>query len=161
VSRGVSCFSCEVGEFYGFQLKEGDRPAAQPLRTVPEVGVTALTNIMKYMDMLEGKPKLPTRQLVVFPENNLRPSHGGAFYSEFRANAIGKVVPKGTLLGRVVSPYTFEVLGEIRAPYDQNMIIGLTDKHPFARINAGDYGFLVTDMANAEWVTNNARGEEQ
>jgi hypothetical protein len=154
--QGIPCFACEVGEFYGFQLKEGDRPSATPIRAIPEVGVTALMNIMKHLGMLEGQPKLPRRQLLISPENNLRPSQGGALYSEFKADAIGKVVPKGTLLGTVVSPHTFEVLEEIRAPYDQNMIIGLTHKHPFARVNAGDYGFLVADMANAEWVENKA-----
>jgi uncharacterized protein len=153
LGQGILCFSCEVGEFYGFQVEKRDQPASQPVRTVPEVGVTALFNILKYMGMLEGEPVLPKRQLVISGrETNLRPSHGGALYSEFTVNAIGKVVPKNTLLGTVVNPYNFETLEEIRAPYSQTIILGVTHRHPFARVNMGDYGYLVMDMAAAEWV---------
>lgn len=150
--QGIPVFPCEVGEFYGFQLNEGDKAPDRPMRTVPESGVTALFNIMKHLGMLEGVPKLPPRQVIVPRETNLRPRHGGALYAEFGPDAIGRVVPKDTLLGTVISPYTFEVLDEIRAPHEQNMIVGVTHRHPFARVNTGDYGFLVVDMAVAEWI---------
>ncbi|MCL4499715.1 MAG: succinylglutamate desuccinylase/aspartoacylase family protein [Chloroflexi bacterium] len=154
LSEGIPFFACEVGEFYGFQLKEGDLQSTRPVRTVPESGVTALENIMTHLGMIEGRPKLPKRQLLISPENNLRPSHGGLLFSNYDRTAIGKVVPKGTLLGTVVSPYSFEALEEIRAPYDQNMIIAVTHHRPFSRVNTGNYGFIVSDMATAEWVEN-------
>ena len=153
LSQGIPFFACEVGEFYGFQLTKDDKPSATPIRTIPESGVTALENIMKHLGMLEGNPRLPKRQLLVSPENNLRPSQGGVLYSEFTRDAIGKVVPKGTLLGTVVSPYSFEVLEEIRAPYEQNMIIAVTHHNPFSRVNAGNYGYIVSDMSTAEWTS--------
>jgi hypothetical protein len=43
-------------------------------------------------------------------------------------------------------------LDEIRAPYEQNMIIAVTYGHPFKRVNAGDYGYIAADMATAEWI---------
>jgi predicted deacylase len=150
--QGISCFLLEVSQFYGFQLDEGDRPPADPVRTVPECGVTALQNIMKHLGMLEGPLKLPSRQVLISPENNLRPRHGGLLYSEFAPNAIGRVVPKNALLGTVVSPYTFEVLDEIRAPYEQNLIVAVTYGHPFKRVNPGDWAFIVADMDTAEWI---------
>jgi predicted deacylase len=154
IDQGIPCFACEVGEFYGFQLEENEKPAAKPVRTVPQCGVTALHNIMKHLGMLEGQPKLPSRQVLIPRENNLRPKHGGALYSEFTGDAIGRVVPKDTLLGTVVSPYDFTVLDEIRAPYEQNMIIAVTYGHPFKRVNAGDYGYIAADMTTAEWIDN-------
>jgi hypothetical protein len=152
LKQGIPFFGCEVGQFYGFQLN-GEKPPAEPVRTIPECGVTAVQNIMKHLGMLEGEPRLPKRQLLISPENNLRPKHGGLIYSKVKGDAIGRVVPKGTLLGTVVSPYSFEVLDEVRAPYAQNMIIAITHLHPFARVNPGDHVYIVADMAAAEWVT--------
>jgi predicted deacylase len=154
LSLGIPFFACEVGEFYGFQLGRQDKPSAKPVRENPECGITALENIMKYLGMMEGKPKLPKRQLLISPENNLRPSQGGVLYSEFSGDAIGRVVPKGTLLGTVVSPYSFEKMEEIRAPYDHNMIIAVTHHRPFSRVNPGNYAYICSDMATAEWVEN-------
>lgn len=150
--QGIPFFACEVGQFYGFQL-DGDKPPAEPVRTIPECGVTAVRNIMKHLGMLEGEPQLPKRQLLVSPENNLRPRHGGVLYSHVKGDAIGRVVPNGTLLGTVMSPYSFETLDEVRAPYDQNMILSITYLHPFARVNPGDHVYIVADMSTAEWIT--------
>lgn len=150
-SQGIACFTCEIGEFYGFQ--EGNSPSAEaPASGIPEGGVTAILNLMKHLGMLAGEPKLPRRQVIISPENNLRPSHGGLLISEIRGTQIGRIIPQGTLLGKVVSPYTFEVLEEIRAPYAQNMILATTYRHPFVRVNAGNYCYIVADMATAEWV---------
>jgi len=150
-SQGIPCFTCEIGEFYGFQ--EGDAlPADEPTSGIPEGGVNALTNIMKHLGMLEGALQLPKRQVIISPENNLRPSKGGLLISEIKGNQIGRIVPQGTLLGTVVSPYTFEVLEEIRAPYAQNMILATTYRHPFVRVNPGNYSYILADVATAEWV---------
>jgi hypothetical protein len=110
-------------------------------------------NIMKHLGMLEGELVLPKRQVIISPENNLRPNQGGLLISHFKGNAIGRVVPKGTLLGTVISPYSFETIDEIRAPYNQNLILAVTYRHPFAKVNPGNYGYIVSDMANAEWIT--------
>jgi hypothetical protein len=152
INQGTPCFACEVGEFYGFQLGEQDQPSAKPLRTIPESGFTAVFNIMKHLGMLEGDPVLPKRQVIVSPEHNLRPRQGGLLYSRFDGRAIGRVIPKGTLMGTVISPYTFDVLDEIRAPYAQNLILATTYRHPCARVNPGNYGYIVADMSTAEWV---------
>jgi len=153
-SLGIPFFACEVGEFYGFQLDANAKASKTPVRGIPECGVTAIENIMKVKGMLEGKPTLPPRQVLISPENNIRPSHGGALYSNFDRTTIGRVIPKGTLLGTVVSPYTFETLEEIRSPYEQNMLLAITYRHPFARVNTGNYGYICADMSTAEWIEN-------
>ncbi|MCL4499716.1 MAG: succinylglutamate desuccinylase/aspartoacylase family protein [Chloroflexi bacterium] len=151
LNEKIPVFVAEVGRFYGFQLN-GEKPPAEPVRTIPECGITAVRNIMKHLGMLEGEPVLPARQLLVSPENNLRPIHGGVLYSNIKADGIGRVVPKNALLGTVMSPYTFEILDEVRPPYDQNMIIATTYLHPFARVNPGDHVYIVADMSTAEWI---------
>ena len=56
-------------------------------------------------------------------------------------------VAGGTLLGRVVSPYTFETLEEIRAPYDRGVMILL--RGAMMRVQPGDYGYMVANLATA------------
>jgi predicted deacylase len=158
INQGIPCVACEVGEFYGFQLTETEKPTTKPVRTIPECGVTAIYNIMKKLGMLEGQPKLPSRQVLISPgTHNLRPKHGGLLYSEFTPDAIGRVVPKGTLLGTVVSPYDFAVLHEIRTILEHSMIIAMNYAYPCVRVNTGDYGYIVADMATAEWITHSLR----
>jgi len=52
------------------------------------------------------------------------------------------------LLGRVVSPYTFEVLEEIPAPFDEGvMILSHLSRN---LVESGDFGYMVGDMDGAE-----------
>lgn len=148
---GIPSYGCEIGEFPGL-WSERHRPRAR--RTVPEVGVTGVTNVMKYLGMLDGDPVVPARQLVVQPELNLRPSHGGLLVSEKTLDDLGNVVPKGDLLGRVISPYTFEVLDEIVAPFDETLIIAATIDKPFKKVLPGEYGYIVADLKTCWWIEN-------
>jgi len=149
--QGIAAYSCEVGEFHGLWCERGVVPQERLVRTVPEVGVTGVTNVMKYLGMIEGKPKLPQKQVVVKPELNLRPSHGGLLISETTVEHLGTLVRKGDVLGAVISPYTFEVLDLITSPFDESLLLAAAT---FRRIHAGDYAYIVADMSNTRVIEN-------
>ena len=75
----------------------------------------------------------------------IRPRVGGMLHPEIGLDQLGKEVRGGTLLGRVLSPHTFETLEEIRAPFERGYMILL--RGGMMRVHPGDYGYMV---ANAE-----------
>lgn len=151
---GVATYSCEIGPFYGLDQDRQPQPSA-PLLGVPDIGIMGVCNVMKLLGMLPGEPEPPSRQIAVRPELNLRPDDGGLLVSEMDESAVGLVVPGGTLLGTVLSPYTFEPTGTLRAPFDRTLILAATCRTPYAKVNPGDIGYIVADWANTEelqWI---------
>src|SRR5215210_6383412 len=73
-----------------------------------EKGLRGVTNVLKQLDMLDGEVVRPARQTIVTEMAVIRPRQGGVLYPEVGLDQLGRVVAGGTLLGRVVSPYTFE-----------------------------------------------------
>jgi predicted deacylase len=110
-----------------------------------EHGVRGVMNVLKQLKMLDGEIVRPPRQTIVTEMAVVRPRVGGVLYPEVGLDQLGQEVAGGTLLGRVVSPYTFETLEEIRAPFDRGYMILL--RGAMMRVNPGDYGYMV---ANAE-----------
>jgi uncharacterized protein len=147
---GVAAYSCEIGEFYGLEADRKSTPDGELYRGVPEGGVTGVTNVMKHLKMIDGEPKLPPTQVSIRPELNLRPSHGGLLVTNYGVEALGTSVAKGTVLGTVVSPYTFEVLEEIEAPFDESLLIATTPQQPFTKVLPGEFGYIVADAKNTE-----------
>jgi predicted deacylase len=116
-----------------------------------EMGVRGVRNVMKHLGMLDGAPERPARQTVVPEITTLRPGHGGLLYSQLTTGHINQEIPKGTLLGRVVSPYTFETLEELRAPFERNVILLL--RSGITPVNPGDYAYMFGNLAGARTVT--------
>ncbi len=120
-------------------------------RFLPQ-GVRGCFNIMKFLGMIEGKPELPPEQLIFEEVSYTRPSHGGLLYPNAFVKDLGTIVPKGHLLGTVVSPYDFHELERIEAPFRENVVIlvrnGLTKVHP------GDFSYMCGNMDTARWVKN-------
>lgn len=112
-----------------------------------ERGVRGVYNVLKHLDMLDGEPELPANQTVVKDMLVIRPKTGGVLYPEVFLDQLGQVVAGGTVLGRVVSPYTFEELEVISAPFEKNLMILL--RGAITRVNPGDYAYMV---ANVEGV---------
>lgn len=152
-SAGIPAYSCEIGEFYGLETERGTQGSGQGFRGVPEVGVTGVTNVMKYLAMIDGEIVRPTKQAVVQPELNLRPSHGGLVISNFGIKDLGRVLPKGTVLGKVVSPYSFAELEELTTPFEENLLLATLHRKPFSRVNPGDFGYIVADWSKTTWLS--------
>lgn len=112
-----------------------------------EHGVRGVLNVLKQLGMLDGDVVKPPRQTIVTEMAVIRPRVGGVLYPEVGLDQLGKEVPGGTLLGRVVSPYTFETLEEIRSPFDRGYMILL--RGGMMRVNPGDYGYMVANAGSA------------
>jgi predicted deacylase len=70
--------------------------------------------------------------------------------SNVGAERLGEEVPAGTELGRVVSPYTFDVLETVKAPFDPTLLVLV--REPMTKVDPGDYGFMVANGATARPV---------
>ncbi len=148
LAHGGLVLGAELGVFHGHIGGEWtDRPERYP-RYPAEVTSTGIYNVMHELDMLPGRPVLPARQTVVSPELAVRPSKAGLLQPIVTAADIGRVVPQGTALATVLSPYTLETVETLVAPFAETIVIGAVE-HPF-KVCAGDYGVWVADWTTAE-----------
>ena len=115
-------------------------------RPYVERGLRGLLNMLRHLQTIEGAPTPPPKQIVVGAIKTIRPTRAGLL--ETLAPPLGESINKGQLLGRVVSPYTFEVLEEIPAPFDEGvMILSHLSRN---LVESGDFGYMVGDMDGAQ-----------
>ena len=104
--------------------------------------VNGLLNMLRHLGVIEGAVQPNPKQIVVTELAGIRPKHGG--WLEPLCPANGEVIKGGQLLGRVVSPYDFEVLEEIPTPFENGVMIM---QHLTRNVvEAGDYGFMVGNL---------------
>lgn len=113
-------------------------------------GVRGLRNILRHLGMIEGQPEPRPKQTLITELLVVRPHHGGLLYPEVTLDQLGTSVPKGTLLGRTRSPYTFDELEVFPAPFEPSILVLVRDQ--LTRVNPGDYAFMVANGATAEPV---------
>lgn len=146
---GYAAYGGEIGEFFGTGNARESLPEQELHREPAEIGFVGVTNVMKYLRMLDGECSRPSLQISATPELNLRPDHGGLLASNVTVRDIGTVVPKGTVLGSVVSPYSFSTLQELTAPFAETLILGAHHR-PLSKVLPGEYGYIVADHARTE-----------
>lgn len=136
-----------VGKEWGIQVMVSELGGgSQRIEYYADRGVRGVENVMRAIGMLPGEPSAPEApQRVVHEIANVNPRTGGIMISEIGADRLGESVPKGTLLGTVHSPYTFEVLEELRAPFEPSVLI-LT-RESMTVVSPGDYGFMLGNGA--------------
>jgi uncharacterized protein len=111
--------------------------------------VTGSLNVLRAIGMYSGEVSPPREdQVVVTTLTVVRPSVGGLLQAEVGADRLGEILPAGTVLGRVVDPYTFDELQVLTAPYDPTYLI--LSRCPVTPVSPGDYGFMVADGATAK-----------
>jgi uncharacterized protein len=110
-------------------------------------GLRGIRNVMKQLGMLDGEPELPERQVVVDEMTVARPHHGGLMLSELDATHLGEKVARGTVVARIVSPYTFEELEVVTAPFDPTILVLVREQ--VTKVDPGDYGFMFANGASA------------
>ncbi len=114
-------------------------------------GADCLLNILKYLNMIDGEPVLPERQVMV--ENYVvYRSLAGGFYVQEEGIQLGAMVKKGQLLGVVLDPVTSEVRERCTSPVD-GMIISRRVRMP---INPGGYIAHIADYDSILWEQENA-----
>ncbi|MCC6180088.1 MAG: succinylglutamate desuccinylase/aspartoacylase family protein [Chloroflexi bacterium] len=114
--------------------------------------VDGVRAIMGAIDMIDDAPDpRPDRQLIYKTAFRVNPSCGGLLRPKLGPERLGTAVEKGTLLAEVISPYTLEVLEELRAPVD-GLLFYVARDYP---VNPGDwaYGVANTEDPAARWVT--------
>ncbi len=115
-------------------------------RPYVERGLRGVLNMLRHLRVIEGAPTPPPKQIVVGAIKTIRPTRAGLL--ETLAPPLGETIKKGELLGRVISPYTFEVLEEIETPFDAGvMILSHLSRN---LVESGDFGYMVGDMHGAE-----------
>jgi predicted deacylase len=131
---GIPGMISEIGGA-GFSPETEARWAAENVR-----GVRA---VMTEMGILPGAPEVADRILVFDTVRRVNPSTAGFVEPIFPAEDMMRVeVQPGELLGRVWSPYTFEVVEELRAP-----VRGLVDMAPREYpVRPGDWTYIVVDL---------------
>lgn len=121
-----------------------------------ETCVTGIFNVLKEFGMYAGpQAARPDKYLSFEGAHRVNPSKGGLLYPVNRDEKFGREVTRGELLATVVSPYTFEVMEELRAPCDGYVSY-------FARwypVRPGDwaFGIIPKDSPGTRWV--DAKGD--
>jgi len=113
-----------------------------------QLGLTLIKNSMKYLKMIDGKPKLPEKQYLVTELIAIRAKNGGIFRPNFSLGSMHSIVNKSDLLGKTYSPYTFDEIEYFYGPFKKNIIMGL--KVNIGRIEAGDTIFYLGNKDTLE-----------
>jgi hypothetical protein len=102
-------------------------------------------NMLRHKGVIEGDEVAPGEQIVVNEIAGIRPTKGG--WIEPCSPPLGEAVSGGSTLFKVTSPYTFEVLEEVKSPFENGiMIMGHLTRN---LVEAGDYGWMVGNLEGA------------
>ena len=115
-----------------------------------EMGVRGVENVMKRIGMIPGEPIMPKKQCMIKDRVVWRPTHGGLLCPVYGGlETQGEVVAGGTTLARIVSPYTFEELEQVRAPYEETLLIMVRAR---SRIFPGEDSYQLGNLKTANWI---------
>ena len=134
VQRDVRCMVVEIGG--GYQ--------EQHLHVAN--GVRGVMNQLRYCGVLPGEVKRRPGQVLMHDLKVLRPRMGGLCVPHQHL-VPGQQLPAGTALADIVSPYTFETLETMQAPFDDNIVV--LCRNYATRIHPGDYGFMIGNGATS------------
>jgi hypothetical protein len=131
-SLGAQVAAVEMGGRSEFEQQWAGRIAAGLRRALGVAGVLTPAEHGDYA------PSLPLGASVV-----LRPSVGGVFIPEVRAEAVGTLVPGGTTLGYLLDPVTQAVRETFTAPFPQTALMLL--RPTIARLEGGAMTYVVAE----------------
>ena len=104
-----------------------------------ERGTAGLMNMLRSLGALSGEVAVRSDQVVMSRIDIIRPSQGGFLRTE--APALGEPIQENAVLGRVISPYSFEELEVIRNPLKNGwMVLAHLSEN---LVQPGDYGYMV------------------
>ncbi len=111
-----------------------------------ERGVKGIYNVLRTIGVIPGAPAPRPKQTVLREITIMRPTQGGMLVPE--VTGMNVEVTKGQVLGRVVSPYTFETLETFTCPFERGITVLLHQN--VTKIQPGDYMFMIGNLTNAE-----------
>lgn len=109
-----------------------------------ERGVAGVLSALRHLGMLPGEPISTTDPIIVERLDYIRPRQGGLMVPEVGIAGLGSVVPRGTVLGRTFSPYTFEELEVFEAPFERTVLILL--RNVVTRVQPGDFVYMFGEL---------------
>ena len=109
-----------------------------------EKGVKAVLNMLKLKKAIDGEPEKRDDQIMISHIAHVNPHHGGLFVPALTYDVMNTIVEGKVVLGRVYNPMTLELLEEIRAPYEKNLMILMRGN--INRIIPGDFTFMIGDL---------------
>ena len=118
----------------------------QDQRTHIANGVRGLTNMLRSRDLLSGPVETRAGQVLMREMTVLRPRNGGICVPR-RHLTPGERLTGNEPLADIVSPYTFDTLETMTAPYAENIVV--LARNFMTRIHPGDYGFMIGNAASA------------
>jgi uncharacterized protein len=109
-------------------------------------GVRGLTNTLRAKGMLDGPVEHRRDQLLMREMTVMRPRNGGVCVPRQRL-VPGTQFDGAQPLADIVSPYTFETLETLVAPYERNIVV--LARNYMTSIHPGDYSFMIGNAASA------------
>lgn len=110
--KGAKVVLLEIGGIGSVEEKWADRIAEGIERALNQAGVIKTPNV---------HPASQSR--VMGPSKVLRPSKGGTYQPEMRESDIGRIVPQGTIIGRLLDPVTGDVVETFTAPFKETGLL--------------------------------------
>ena len=111
-----------------------------------EKGFNGIVNMLRYKGLIDGEAKTPDKQTMITHIEHVNPHHGGMFVPAQSYDSMTKVIKGKVVLGRVYNPMTLELLEEIKAPFEENLMILM--RCDYNRILAGDFTFMIGDLSS-------------
>lgn len=111
-------------------------------------GLRCIRNALRHLDILDTPFEYPERILRYGRTVRVNPSVGGLLIPERDPDQLLREVHAGEVLGRVVSPYTFEDLEVLESPCD-GYVMYLPRRYP---VRPGQWAFGIIDAASTEWI---------
>lgn len=111
-------------------------------------GVKGIINMLKYKGVIDEYPESREDQIVVTHIEHVNPHHGGLLVPYLKYEQMNTIVKGKITMAKIYNPMTLELIEEIKAPYEENLIIlmrGSTN-----RVLAGDSTFMIGDINSAE-----------
>ncbi|MCV0384682.1 MAG: succinylglutamate desuccinylase/aspartoacylase family protein [Erythrobacter sp.] len=148
--RGIPAMGVEVGG-------AGFSPRLE--ETWWDATVNGVLAVLGAMDMIDDAPDTrPARQLIYRTSHRVNPRNGGFLRSRFGGEHLGDHVSAGTLLGEVLSPYSNEVIEELRAPAD-GLLFYVARDYP---VEPGGWAYGLASVADgARWIERSGSEEER
>lgn len=88
-----------------------------------EEAVKGVLNVLRYVEMLPGRPELPDFQYLLTRRTLVRCPQGGIFHPDVALAELNRPLPAGKLLGRIIDPYALGEAARITAPWDDAVIL--------------------------------------
>jgi predicted deacylase len=113
--------------------------------------LTGIENVMKHLKMLKGVPKLPEKYLIWEKRWRIEPHFAGIIDPKVPSDSAMREVEKDDLLGEVLSPYSFDVIEELKAP-GKGIIYYYARRQP-CRPGSGGFGVVDLNDKNTKWIS--------